>query len=146
MFGLLLYPSFFFLRRASQLSFDLEVALLGLEVALLGVEAGYKQVWICPDYSLLFLFRPCEKPLHDLLISAYRCCLELAVENNCRSIAFPAISTGVYGYPIDLAAEQSLHTVRAFLVERQRPELVRFVLFGAGASSAFARVLEAMVV
>lgn len=80
----------------------------------------------------------------ELLISAYRSCLELAAERECRSIAFPAISTGVYGYPMDLAAEHSLTTVRDFLVEQQKPALVRFVLFGAGAYGAFARVLESM--
>ncbi len=86
-----------------------------------------------------------EKPgERALLRSAYRRCLELAVENCCASIAFPAISTGAYGYPMDLAAEDSLNTVRDFLLERGQPELVRFVLFGEGASGAFARVLEGM--
>ena len=80
----------------------------------------------------------------DLLGGAYRRCLELAVEHNCRSIAFPAISTGVYGYPIDLAAETSLAVVRDFLQEQGRPELVRFVLFSGGSYGAFARVLELM--
>jgi O-acetyl-ADP-ribose deacetylase (regulator of RNase III) len=79
-----------------------------------------------------------------LLKSAYQSCLELAVELGCKSIAFPAISTGVYGYPIDLAAEASLGVVREFLVERKQPERVRFVLFGEGAYGAFARVLESM--
>ncbi|TWU14359.1 O-acetyl-ADP-ribose deacetylase [Symmachiella macrocystis] len=80
----------------------------------------------------------------DLLGSAYCRCLELAVQHNCRSIAFPAISTGVYGYPIDLAAETSLAVVRDFLQEQGRPELVRFVLFSGGSYGAFARVLELM--
>ena len=80
----------------------------------------------------------------DLLANAYRRCLELAVERNCDSIAFPAISTGVYSYPMDLAAELSLSTVRAFLEEHQQPAVVRFVLFGDGAYGAFARVLEEM--
>ena len=80
----------------------------------------------------------------ELLVSAYRSCLELATERACRSIAFPAISTGVYGYPMDLAAEHSLTTVRDFLIEHQKPAHVRFVLFGAGAYGAFARVLESM--
>ncbi len=71
-------------------------------------------------------------------------CLELAVEHDCSSIAFPAISTGVYGYPLDLAAEASLSEVRNFLNKHGRPELVRFVLFGEGAYGAFARVLEEM--
>lgn len=80
----------------------------------------------------------------ELLASAYRRCLELAVEHSCRSIAFPAISTGVYGYPMDLAAENSLTTVREFLLKQQQPELVRFILFDPGSFGAFARALEAM--
>lgn len=80
----------------------------------------------------------------DLLSSAYRRCLELAVEHSCRSVAFPALSTGAYGYPMDLAAERSLMTVREFLLEHQQPELIRFVLFDGGSFGAFARALEAM--
>ncbi len=80
----------------------------------------------------------------DLLKSAYRRCLELATEHSCRSIAFPAISTGVYGYPIDLAAEASLSVTREFLLTQKQPHLVRFVLFDGGSFGAHARVLEAM--
>ena len=80
----------------------------------------------------------------DLLASAYRRCLELAVEHSCRSIAFPALSTGAYGYPMDLAAERSLAAVREFLLEQQKLEVVRFVLFDGGSFGAFARALEAM--
>jgi O-acetyl-ADP-ribose deacetylase (regulator of RNase III) len=78
------------------------------------------------------------------LKSAYRRCLELAVEHECESIAFPAISTGVYGYPMDLAANHALTTARDFLIEHEQPQLVRFVLFDGGAFGAFARVLEGM--
>ena len=78
-----------------------------------------------------------------LLASVYRRCLELAVEHECRSIAFPAISTGVYSYPTDLAADCSLKTVRDFLLDRL-PLEARFVLFDAGTYGAFARVLEGM--
>jgi O-acetyl-ADP-ribose deacetylase (regulator of RNase III) len=80
----------------------------------------------------------------SLLKSAYHTCLELAVEHDCDSVAFPAISTGVYGYPMDVAAEHSLTTVRDFLSSQQKPALVRFVLFDTGAFGAFARVLESM--
>lgn len=80
----------------------------------------------------------------DLLKEAYRACLQLAVRLQCKSIAFPAISTGVYGYPMDLAAEHSLAAVRDFVTVEQRPALVKFVLFGEGAYGAFARVLETM--
>ncbi len=78
------------------------------------------------------------------LASAHTRCLELAVEHDCDSIAFPALSTGAYGYPLDQAAEVALTTVRDFLAEHDRPSLVRFVLFDAGSYGAFARVLEEM--
>lgn len=80
----------------------------------------------------------------QLLAAAYRRCLALAIEHACASIAFPAISTGVYGYPKDLAAEVSLATVREHLVQQARPSLVRFVLFDGGSFGAYARVLEQM--
>lgn len=78
----------------------------------------------------------------ELLASAYRSCLELAVENGCRSIAFPSLSTGAYRYPIDEAARIALNTVRDFLMEKGAPELVRFVLFTEGIYGAFAAALE----
>ena len=80
-----------------------------------------------------------------LLRSCYRRCLELALKHDCASIAFPAISTGVYRFPIDLAAENSLDEVRQFLETSTKPLLVRFVLFNAGAYGGFARVLETFV-
>lgn len=81
----------------------------------------------------------------ELLASAYRSCLELAVENGCRSIAFPSLSTGAYRYPIDEAARIALSTVRVFLAEQEAPELVRFVLFTEGIYGAFAAALEEIV-
>jgi O-acetyl-ADP-ribose deacetylase len=80
----------------------------------------------------------------ELLAGCHVRCLELAIEHDCQSIAFPALSTGAYGYPLDLAAECALNAVRDFLAEHQRPALVRFVLFDQGAYGNFARVLEAM--
>ncbi|RMG37513.1 MAG: O-acetyl-ADP-ribose deacetylase [Planctomycetota bacterium] len=81
----------------------------------------------------------------ELLQSCYRRCLELAIENGCESIAFPAISTGAYGYPMDLAAEHSLQAVIDFLREHGKPKLVRFVLFGEGAYGAYCRALEELM-
>ncbi|MGD0655639.1 MAG: O-acetyl-ADP-ribose deacetylase [Thermoguttaceae bacterium] len=78
----------------------------------------------------------------ESLASAYRRSLELAVEHECRGIAFPALSTGVYRYPIDLAARTALSTAVDFLREHGKPELVRFVLFDAAAYNAFAAALE----
>jgi O-acetyl-ADP-ribose deacetylase (regulator of RNase III) len=78
----------------------------------------------------------------ELLAGAYRRCLELAVEHQCRSVAFPAISTGVYGYPLPQAARVALQTTCDFLRERGQPELVRFVLFGPTPLQAFEMVLR----
>ncbi len=77
----------------------------------------------------------------DLLAGAYRRCLELAVEHDCRSVAFPSLSTGAYGYPIDKAARVALGTTLDFLAEHGRPSLVRFVLFGRDAHAAFCDAL-----
>ncbi len=77
----------------------------------------------------------------ELLAGAVRRSLELAVENDCRTVAMPAISTGVYGYPLAEAARVSLETVIAFLNDAQQPELVRFVLFGPDALAVFSETL-----
>ena len=80
----------------------------------------------------------------DLLAGAYRRSLELAVEHGCRSIALPALSTGAYRFPMDQAARIALATAIEFLREHGRPELIRFVLFDAGAYGAFAAALETL--
>ena len=78
----------------------------------------------------------------ELLTSAYRTSLELAREHGCRSVALPAISTGVYGYPLDRAARVSLRTSIAFLQVGDLPTQLWFVLFGAAAFGCFAAALE----
>ena len=61
----------------------------------------------------------------ERLVACYRNALALAAEYNCRSVAFPCISTGVYGYPIEDAAKIAVDTVRSFLSGRDsaRPEM-----------------------
>ena len=66
----------------------------------------------------------------ELLASAYQRSLELASRYKLRSVAFPAISTGAYGYPAREAADIALRTIIAYLRKHQDIELVRFVLFG----------------
>ena len=64
-----------------------------------------------------------------LLADCYRNSLQLAVENNVKSIAFPAISTGVYGFPHERAAEIAVKEVKAFLSSVKDIEKVIFVCF-----------------
>ncbi|HVW55405.1 MAG TPA: O-acetyl-ADP-ribose deacetylase [Rhizobiaceae bacterium] len=64
-----------------------------------------------------------------LLASCYRRSLELAVANSCHSVAFPAISTGVYGYPKEEAAKIAVATVTDFLSGNDLPEEVVFCCF-----------------
>ncbi|MGZ8439538.1 MAG: O-acetyl-ADP-ribose deacetylase [Candidatus Deferrimicrobiaceae bacterium] len=81
----------------------------------------------------------------EILASCYRISLRLAVENGVRSIAFPSISTGAYGYPVEKAAPVALSTVAAFLrMEKLAPGLVRFVLFDAGTLRAYHEALEVL--
>ncbi len=80
----------------------------------------------------------------ELLRSAYRASLTLAAQHDCKSIALPAISCGIYGYPIDLASQLALATTKQFLEQDPTIELARFVLFGEGIYGAFARTLESL--
>ncbi len=71
-----------------------------------------------------------------LLINAYQSSLALAKEKGIRSLSFPSISTGAYGYPIQAAARVALSTVRDFLTQHDFEE-VRFVLFSDGDLKAY---------
>lgn len=78
----------------------------------------------------------------ELLASCYSESLRLAVDSNCRTVAMPAISTGVYGYPMAEAARIAMQTTASFLGEERRIDLVRFVLFGAQPYQIHKRVFE----
>ena len=71
-----------------------------------------------------------DRPEAELLANCYRNSLALAEENGIDSIAFPAISTGVFGYPVEEAAEVVLRTVVEEKERLERVRLIRFVLFG----------------
>jgi O-acetyl-ADP-ribose deacetylase len=79
----------------------------------------------------------------DLLAHCYRGALMLADRRQLTSIAFPAISTGVFGYPIREAAEIAITTVRSMAYDLDSVTLVRFVLFEDTAAEVFADVLAA---
>lgn len=83
-----------------------------------------------------------QKGEAELLASAHRTCLELAVENQCESIAFPALSTGAYRYPIEQASEVALSSVIDFLRQQGKPAHVMFVLFESRALEQFSETLQ----
>ncbi|MBI1817400.1 MAG: O-acetyl-ADP-ribose deacetylase [Deltaproteobacteria bacterium] len=76
-----------------------------------------------------------------LLASAYRRSLEVASARTIRTLAFPSISTGAYGYPIAAAARIALHTVSDYLGAHSDLTLVRFVLFSASDLQTYSRAL-----
>jgi len=79
----------------------------------------------------------------ELLAACHRAAVVLAAAHDCRRIAFPAISTGVYGYPLDAAAAVSIAATRAALGEHPGVAEARFWLFDARAYDAFAVALRA---
>ena len=80
-----------------------------------------------------------------LLASCYRRSLEVALENGVRTIAFPAVSCGVYGYPHRAAADVAVHTVKGFVERHEGLEVVRFVLFDGGMQEVFERALSGIL-
>ncbi|HEX6946502.1 MAG TPA: O-acetyl-ADP-ribose deacetylase [Acidimicrobiia bacterium] len=79
----------------------------------------------------------------DLLASCYRSSLDLAMEHGCRSVSFPAISTGVYGFPKDLACETAVATVEEWLAGHPDAlDRVVFVCFGADDYERYQKVLQ----
>jgi O-acetyl-ADP-ribose deacetylase (regulator of RNase III) len=81
----------------------------------------------------------------ELLANCYRRSLSLAALNHLRSVAFPSISTGAYGYPVDEAAPIALKTVIEFLNTPTSIELVRFVLFDRLTFQAYEQALERLL-
>jgi O-acetyl-ADP-ribose deacetylase len=78
----------------------------------------------------------------ELLASCYRRAIELADEDGCARVAFPAISAGVYGYPLDEAAAVAIAATTESLAEHPGVEEARFWLFGERAYEAFTRALQ----
>ncbi len=76
-----------------------------------------------------------------LLAACYRNSLKLAAGHGFETIAFPAISTGIYGYPPALAAEIAVSTTAAFLAEHDRPAVVTFCTYDDVATALYQQLL-----
>ncbi len=84
-----------------------------------------------------------EDPL--LLANCYRRSLQLALDHDVNSISFPAISAGIFGYPMAEAAQVSLQAVLDFLRENPKMELVRFVLFKPADYEVYRQALTELI-
>ena len=79
----------------------------------------------------------------ELLASCYFHSMQLALENGIRSIAFPSISTGVYCFPVELAAKIAVKTVSRFLVDNGNSfDLVEWVLFDSRTESVYEKEVD----
>jgi len=75
----------------------------------------------------------------ELLASTYRSSLQLASRHSVKTIAFPAISTGIYGYPLDQAAPIALRTIKGYLEQHSEIELVRLMIWDRPTRVAYER-------
>jgi len=91
------------------------------------------------------IYHSSGKKAPELLASCYRRSLEVASSNKLKSIAFPSISTGAYGYPLEEAAPLALKTVMDYLKNHPDIQLVRFVLFGQEAYRAYEKALRDLI-
>lgn len=78
----------------------------------------------------------------EMLASCYRNSLRLAVENEIKTIAFPAISTGVYGFPLERATKIAFSTVKDFLSNDDKIEKVIFVCFDDNAYRIYSEIIS----
>ena len=106
------------------------------------ITSGYKLKARHVIHTVGPVYRTDDPDVPRLLQSAYRRSLEVASENDIESIAFPAISTGVYGYPLGEATPIVLNTVCDYAAAHDHPKLVRFVLFEMGALIAYEHALR----
>ncbi len=90
------------------------------------------------------IYRDGRRGEAELLASAYRESLKVASAQGLTSVAFPSLSTGVYGYPVQDAAKIALTTVKDYLAEHPEIRLVRFVLFGRPTYEVFENVLKSL--
>jgi O-acetyl-ADP-ribose deacetylase len=80
----------------------------------------------------------------EKLESCYRNSLQLALENDCKTIAFPGISTGIYRFPKELAAQIAVRTIRTFLAHNALPEKVILVSFDAESAAILQQHLDTL--
>lgn len=114
----------------------------GCEVGQAKITRGYRLRAKHVIHTVGPVWRGGDDDESEQLASCYRSSLALAELAGCRSVAFPAISTGIYGYPADLAAIVAVSTVREWLRGHVLPERVVLCAFDLNTETALRRALE----
>lgn len=117
-------------------------ALGGCETGQAKITRGYRLPALHVIHTVGPVWQGGERGEPELLAACYRNSLRLAIEQGVRTIAFPAISCGVYGYPPDQAARIAVREVRAFLSDDDRIETVYLVCFGEDIRQSFQQALQ----
>jgi O-acetyl-ADP-ribose deacetylase len=120
------------------------------ECALLGgcptgqarITRGYDLPASCVIHTVGPVWRGGHHGEPELLASCYRTSLALAAEHDLATIAFPAISTGIYGYPLEDATRVAVGEVTHFFAEHALPEKVIFVCFGDAAHATYQAIVK----
>jgi O-acetyl-ADP-ribose deacetylase (regulator of RNase III) len=102
---------------------------------------GYKLPAAHVIHTVGPIWRGGEMGEPDILTSCYRSCLAIARDQSFRAIAFPAIATGVYGFPREAAARIAVAEVSAHLAEHKQPETVIFACFDSATREAYRAAL-----
>ena len=130
------------IHRAAGRELEFECRMLnGCKVGDAKITKGYK----LPARHIIHTVGPVwqggGKGEAELLASCYRRSLELAAAHDCRSVAFPAISTGVYRYPKDEAAEIAVSTICMIVEDKTIPETVIFCCFDEHMAELYRRAV-----
>lgn len=119
------------------------ITLNGCETGEAKITSAYKLPCKYVIHTVGPIYRGGNSGEPQLLANAYKNSMKLALQNKIRTIAFPSISTGVYSYPLEEAAEIAVKTVNDFYMEHQNEfDCIRFVLFDARTKQAYDNAID----
>lgn len=133
------------IHRAAGRELEFECRMLnGCKVGEAKITKGYKLLARHIIHTVGPVWQGGGKGEAELLASCYIRSLELATANDCRTVAFPAISTGVYRYPKDEATQIAFDTVSTFIEKRTMPETVTFCCFDDQTAELYRQAVAAL--